>query len=190
MTIEFPAAARIAGEIPRQPPSPSELYLVGARANAVGALALERLAPRLTTPASAKASISSASSPPHSRPGCPVERHSRARLSPGATAYDASALPRVSRRLRRAPIPGLGPRQGWRIKSPSLTHRGCPFECNFCGHNSWFKPRYRSPENVLAEMEHVVAHFFKPRVIRIEDETFGLNLPRTKQILGRYPASD
>jgi len=65
---------------------------------------------------------------------------------------------------------------------PLLTHRGCPFECNFCGHNSGFKPRYRSPENVLTEIEEIVDRF-APRLIRFEDETFGLNLPRTIQIL-------
>ena len=26
-----------------------------------------------------------------------------------------------------------------------MTHRGCPFQCVFCGHNSGFKPRYRTP---------------------------------------------
>lgn len=65
---------------------------------------------------------------------------------------------------------------------PLLTHRGCPFECNFCGHNSGFKPRYRSAENVLDEIEYVVDRFH-PRNIRIEDETFGLNQPRTRRIL-------
>lgn len=65
---------------------------------------------------------------------------------------------------------------------PLLTHRGCPFECNFCGHNSGFKPRYRSPENVLEEIEHVVERF-RPSHIRFEDETFGLNLLRTRRIL-------
>ena len=65
---------------------------------------------------------------------------------------------------------------------PLLTHRGCPFECNFCGHNSGFKPRYRSPENVLDEIEYVVKRF-RPKNIRFEDETFGLNLARTRRIL-------
>lgn len=65
---------------------------------------------------------------------------------------------------------------------PLLTHRGCPFECNFCGHNSGFKPRYRSAENVLDEIAYVVERF-RPRTIRFEDETFGLNLARTRRIL-------
>jgi radical SAM superfamily enzyme YgiQ (UPF0313 family) len=65
---------------------------------------------------------------------------------------------------------------------PLLTHRGCPFQCVFCGHNSGFKPRYRTPENVLAELEEIVQRY-RPERIRIEDETFGLHMGRTKAIL-------
>lgn len=65
---------------------------------------------------------------------------------------------------------------------PIVTHRGCPFRCTFCGHNSGFKPRFRSPENVLDELRHTISNY-QPRTIRFEDETFGLNMRRTKQIL-------
>jgi anaerobic magnesium-protoporphyrin IX monomethyl ester cyclase len=65
---------------------------------------------------------------------------------------------------------------------PLITHRGCPFRCVFCSHNSGFKPRYRTPENVLDEVEEVLARF-RPKRIRIEDETFGLHMGRTKAIL-------
>jgi radical SAM superfamily enzyme YgiQ (UPF0313 family) len=65
---------------------------------------------------------------------------------------------------------------------PILTHRGCPFQCNFCGHNSGFKPRYRSVANVLAEIDHVIAEH-RPAIIRFEDETFGLHVRRTKELL-------
>jgi anaerobic magnesium-protoporphyrin IX monomethyl ester cyclase len=65
---------------------------------------------------------------------------------------------------------------------PVLTHRGCPFQCTFCGHNSGFKPRYRTPENVLEELDEIVARY-DPKRIRIEDETFGLHMRRTKEIL-------
>lgn len=66
---------------------------------------------------------------------------------------------------------------------PILTHRGCPFKCNFCGHNSGFTARFRSPANVLEEIGQIVERY-QPRVIRFEDETFGLNQRRTKEILG------
>ncbi|HEU6444733.1 MAG TPA: radical SAM protein [Gaiellaceae bacterium] len=65
---------------------------------------------------------------------------------------------------------------------PLITHRGCPFQCVFCSHNSGFKPRYRTPANVLDEVEETLARY-RPTRIRIEDETFGLHMGRTKAIL-------
>jgi len=65
---------------------------------------------------------------------------------------------------------------------PLITHRGCPFKCVFCSHNSGFKPRYRTPANVLDEVEQILERF-RPERIRIEDETFGLHMGRTKAIL-------
>ena len=65
---------------------------------------------------------------------------------------------------------------------PLITHRGCPFQCVFCSHNSGFKPRYRTPANVLDEVEEILERY-RPKRIRIEDETFGLHMGRTKAIL-------
>ena len=65
---------------------------------------------------------------------------------------------------------------------PLITHRGCPFQCVFCSHNSGFKPRYRTPANVLDEIEQILERY-RPTRIRIEDETFGLHMGRTKEIL-------
>jgi anaerobic magnesium-protoporphyrin IX monomethyl ester cyclase len=65
---------------------------------------------------------------------------------------------------------------------PLITHRGCPFQCVFCSHNSGFKPRYRTPANVLDEVQEILERY-RPTRIRIEDETFGLHMGRTKAIL-------
>jgi len=65
---------------------------------------------------------------------------------------------------------------------PLITHRGCPFRCVFCSHNSGFTPRYRTPANVLDEVEQILERY-RPIRIRIEDETFGLHMGRTKAIL-------
>lgn len=65
---------------------------------------------------------------------------------------------------------------------PLITHRGCPFKCVFCSHNSGFKPRYRTPANVLDELGEILDRY-RPDRVRIEDETFGLHMGRTKAIL-------
>ena len=72
---------------------------------------------------------------------------------------------------------------------PLITHRGCPFQCVFCSHNSGFKPRYRTPANVLDEVEQILERY-RPKRIRIEDETFGLHMGRTKAILQGIIARD
>lgn len=65
---------------------------------------------------------------------------------------------------------------------PILTQRGCPFKCVFCSHNSGNTVRYRSVDNVLAELLYIDKHY-QPKQVRFEDETFGFNLMRTKEIL-------
>ena len=53
-----------------------------------------------------------------------------------------------------------GPLESGRYLS-LLTSRGCPFNCNFCiipatNERKW---RYRSPENVVSEIEYMIQHF-------------------------------
>ncbi len=64
---------------------------------------------------------------------------------------------------------------------PILTSRGCPFQCNFC-HPYGQKVRYRSPENVIEELDWVVSEF-KPDIINVYDETFGIDQERTVKLL-------
>ena len=64
---------------------------------------------------------------------------------------------------------------------PILTSRGCPFQCNFC-HPYGQKVRYRSPENVIKELDWVVSEI-KPDIINVYDETFGIDRERTFKLL-------
>ena len=54
--------------------------------------------------------------------------------------------------------------------------RGCPSRCIFCSsHRVWTrKVRYRSPENVVAEMEYLKAKYGL-RYMRFDDDSFTLN---------------
>ncbi len=67
-------------------------------------------------------------------------------------------------------------------KLPILTYRGCPFKCVFCSHNSGNTARYRSVDDVIAELLYIHKHY-QPKQIQFEDETFGLDTERTKVIL-------
>ena len=40
-----------------------------------------------------------------------------------------------------------------------ITSRGCPFHCTFCYRPSWEKVRYRSHENVISEIHHLIDNY-------------------------------
>jgi anaerobic magnesium-protoporphyrin IX monomethyl ester cyclase len=57
-----------------------------------------------------------------------------------------------------------------------MASRGCPFKCIWCSSHTVFgyKVRYRSPENVLAELQHLIDEFNIDSIYFIDD-TFTLN---------------
>lgn len=62
-----------------------------------------------------------------------------------------------------------------------ITSRGCPYKCIFCMRASGSRPRMRSPENVVKEIENVISER-KPRNILFSDETFTFDKERTRRI--------
>jgi len=65
---------------------------------------------------------------------------------------------------------------------PIITSRGCPFGCNFCSVRLSMGRRFRarSPENVVAEIEHWYKQGF--RNFEINDDCFSLDLERAEKI--------
>ncbi|MFH1093346.1 MAG: radical SAM protein [Candidatus Omnitrophota bacterium] len=61
--------------------------------------------------------------------------------------------------------------------------RGCPYNCIFCASNAiWSKKvRYRSPENVINEIERINTSY-NPAYFHFEDDSFSLNISYVKQI--------
>lgn len=63
-----------------------------------------------------------------------------------------------------------------------ITGRGCPFHCSFCyeGANAK-KVRFRSIENVMAEIDYISANNPNLTCINVYDDTFTLNFERVRQ---------
>lgn len=65
-----------------------------------------------------------------------------------------------------------------------LTSRGCPFKCTFCSAPKFTyskKVRYRGPENVKKEVEHVIQEY-GIRQFRISDDMFTANRNRVLEL--------
>ena len=71
---------------------------------------------------------------------------------------------------------------------PLITGRGCPYRCIFCQRPYGNKPRLRSVENILAELEHLVDNF-DCKNISFFDETFTLNRRRILRFLDAFIAN-
>ena len=177
MTVEFPLAAKIAAAV--RAASAVPIVLGGAHVNAVGAQVLEEC------PAADYACVGEGEHLVCELAEALSGSHAYSHIA-GLAFRDGGRVVKNPAREYHDDYDAL-PFPAWDLfnvgsQIPLLTHRGCPFECNFCGHNSGFKPRYRSPKNVLDEIEWVVMRF-APATMRIEDETFGLNVARTRRIL-------
>lgn len=72
-----------------------------------------------------------------------------------------------------------------------FTARGCPYNCNFCASHLMTerKVRYRSVENVMAEIDHLV-ETYNIRVLCFQDDTFTLNRQRAIEICRQLASRD
>lgn len=88
---------------------------------------------------------------------------------PAYEAYDLSDYPVSPMHARQNPVLWIE------------TSRGCPFDCKICNkevHGQTFRPK--SPERVLAEIEHF--HEMGVREFHISDDGFTSNIPRAEAI--------
>jgi anaerobic magnesium-protoporphyrin IX monomethyl ester cyclase len=70
----------------------------------------------------------------------------------------------------RASLPNHLYKAPFALKNPftlMMTSRGCPYPCSFCQSKIWYenKLRFRSPENVLEEIDQVVSGLGIPEII-------------------------
>lgn len=67
--------------------------------------------------------------------------------------------------------------------TPVLTSRGCPAKCTFCSISivSGRKYRFRSPQNVVEELQQVIRDYGIEEVL-FEDDNLTLNIPRAEKL--------
>ncbi len=65
-----------------------------------------------------------------------------------------------------------------------MTQRGCPFTCNFCMNPNGRTVRRRTPEQIVQEIEGILARFGPRDPINIwfDDEIFTVNMRRTAEV--------
>lgn len=88
--------------------------------------------------------------------------------------------------MTRVPVPRFDLlRRGRYASAPVQFSRGCPFQCEFCDIITIFgrRPRTKRPEQVLAELDALVAHGF--RGCFIVDDNFIGNKVEAKKLLRR-----
>ena len=70
-----------------------------------------------------------------------------------------------------------------RYEASIISGRGCPFRCTFCFEGRMGNTyRHRSPENIVDEMERLLASHRKPLFISILDDTFTANPEHTRRL--------
>lgn len=79
-------------------------------------------------------------------------------------------------------VPILVPARGLPI-APIFTSRGCPYNCSFCASQvTWTRRiRFRSPENVVAEIK-MLKNKFGVREIHFSDDNFTIDIKRAEKI--------
>ena len=83
----------------------------------------------------------------------------------------------------------LSPQQAHARYAPLFTSRGCPFGCIYCQHMFGRRIRYRPPEQVLAQIVHLV-ETYGVREIHFEDDSFNVDMDRAKRIFDLIAGAD
>lgn len=72
-----------------------------------------------------------------------------------------------------------------------MTNRGCPFRCGYCSSPTFTRKtvRFRSYENVLAEIRHVT-RFYNKNVVSFLDDNFTINKKRVTDLCDHLMSAD
>ena len=109
------------------------------------------------------------------------------KLAQSSPIEDLDIIPYPARHL--VPIKSYHRRVGGRISTGLITARGCPHSCAFCS-KVWGKNvRFRSPENIIGEVEECITRY-GIMAFSIRDDTFTLNRKRLFKILDGFKKLD
>lgn len=82
------------------------------------------------------------------------------------------------------------PRGSYDLSYSLMGSRGCPYRCTYCANNyyanmykNWCKVRFRSIENILGEIEHVIRTYGRIRRLDFADDVIALDNKRLGDLL-------
>ena len=112
-------------------------------------------------------------------------------MKEGDTVYKNPLDPLLTD-LDSLPFPDktICPRGSYDLSYSLMGSRGCPYRCTYCANNyyatmykNWCKVRFRSIENILAEIEHVTRTYGRIRRLDFADDVLALDNERLGNLL-------
>ncbi|MFA5147282.1 MAG: radical SAM protein [Candidatus Omnitrophota bacterium] len=112
---------------------------------------------------------------PASIPNLWIKRGNAVEKNAPRPFQDLDELPFADREIWRGLI------EDERVQESVAMGRGCPFECTYCSNHAFRKlakgtyVRFRSPDNIAAEIKSIIAAYPEKRDFYLEVETVGVN---------------
>ena len=126
------------------------------------------------------------------RPAAPTDSTGEIVRNPPAPLVDLAALPHPDREIYDYQAILDANRNN--VGAEFMASRGCPFSCSYCANpamseltdGAWRRVRFRTPEDIVAEIEGVIARYRGVRIVGFHDDIFGLDRKWLAEFAGLY----